>query len=156
MDDHAFASATSLAAAIRDRRVGCVELLDLYLARAERFNPALNAVIAWQVDEARARARKADAALAKGEVWGPLHGVPMTVKESHNVKGLKTTFGNPAFRDNVATSNAVVVDRLLDAGARSLGERTAQQAPLRLARVLPALRRAPDPGRGHGFPPTRE
>jgi amidase len=65
MDDHAFASATSLAAAIRDRRVGCVELLDLYLARAERFNPALNAVIAWQVDEARARARKADAALAK-------------------------------------------------------------------------------------------
>ena len=65
MDDHAFASATSLAAAIRDRRVGCVELLDLYLARAERFNPALNAVIAWQVDEARARARAADAALAK-------------------------------------------------------------------------------------------
>jgi amidase len=110
MDDHAFASATSLAAAIRDRRVGCVELLDLYLARAERFNPALNAVIAWQVDEARARARKADAALAKGELWGPLHGVPMTVKESYNVKGLKTTFGNPAFRDNVATSNSVVVD----------------------------------------------
>ena len=67
MDDRAFASATELAAEIRNRRIGCVELLDFFLARAGRHNPALNAVIVWQVDQARERARAADAALARGE-----------------------------------------------------------------------------------------
>ena len=122
MAGHAFASATRLADEIRDRRIGCLELLDFYLARAERLNPALNAIIAWQIDAARRRARDADAALAKGEVWGPLHGIPMTVKESFNVTGLPTTFGNPLWRDNIATSNAVVVDRLLQAGAVIFGK----------------------------------
>jgi amidase len=122
MDETAFASATRLAAEIRDRRIGCLELLDFFIARAEKFNPALNAVIAWQVDAARDRARAADAAIARGEIWGPLHGVPMTAKESYNVKGLPTTFGNPVYRDNIAASNAVVIDRLLDAGAVIYGK----------------------------------
>lgn len=122
MDERAFVSATWLAREIRDRRIGCLELLDFYLARAERHNPALNAIIAWQVDTARQRARDADAALAKGEVWGPLHGIPMTVKELFNVAGLPTTFGNPRWKDNIATSNAVVVDRLLQAGAIVYGK----------------------------------
>src|ERR1700747_2798901 len=122
MDDRAFASATELSAEIRDRRIGCVELLDFYLARAERHNPALNAIVVWQVDEARERARAADAALARGEHWGPLHGIPMTVKESFNVSGLPTTFGNPLWKDNIAGSNAVVVDRLLQAGAIVFGK----------------------------------
>jgi amidase len=122
MDDYAFASATRLAAEIRDRRVGCLELLDFHLARAERHNPALNAVVAWQVEAARERARAADAALARGENWGPLHGVPMTVKESYNIKGLPTTYGDPQFRDNIATSNAVVVERLTGAGAIIYGK----------------------------------
>jgi hypothetical protein len=82
MDDRAFASATQLANEIRDRRIGCVELLDFYLARAERHNPALNAIVVWQLEQARERARAADAAVARGEHWGPLHGIPMTVKES--------------------------------------------------------------------------
>src|SRR5947209_18851372 len=107
MGDRAFASATELSDEIRDRRIGCLELLDFHLARAERHNPALNAIIAWQIDLARQRARDADAALAKGEVWGPLHGIPMTVKESFNVARLPTTFGNPLWKDNIATSNAV-------------------------------------------------
>ena len=122
MDAHAFGSAAQLAVEIRDRRVGCLELLDFYLARAERHNPALNAVIVWQVDAARQRARDADAALAKGEVWGPLHGIPMTVKESFNVAGLPTTFGNPLWKDNIAKGNAVVTDRLLQAGAIVFGK----------------------------------
>jgi len=122
MDAYAFGSATQLALEIRDRRVGCLELLDFYLARAERHNPALNAIIAWQIDAARQRARDADAALAKDEVWGPLHGIPMTVKESFNVSGLPTTFGNPLWKDNIATNNAVVVDRLLQAGAIVFGK----------------------------------
>src|SRR5205823_203063 len=117
MGDRAFASATELSNEIRDRHIGCVELLDFYLARAERYNPALNAIVVWRVDNARERARAADAALARGERWGPLHGIPMTVKESFNVAGLPTTFGNPLWKDNIATGNAFMIDRLLQAGA---------------------------------------
>jgi amidase len=122
MDDRAFASAIQLSNEIRERRIGCVELLDFYLARAERHNPALNAIVVWQIGQARDRARAADAALARGECWGPLHGVPMTVKESFNVAGLPTTFGNPIWKDNIAAENAFLVDRLLQAGAIIFGK----------------------------------
>src|SRR5271155_5931194 len=122
MDDRAFASGTELTNEIRDRRIGCVELLDFYLARAERHNPTLNAIIAWQVDAARQRARAADDALAHGERWGALHGIPMTVKESFNVANLPTTFGNPLWKDNIAAGNAFLIDRLLQAGAIVFGK----------------------------------
>ena len=122
MEERAFASATRLAGEIRDRRIGCLELLDFFVARAERHNPALNAVVAWQVDRARERARAADAALGRGEIWGPLHGVPMTVKESFNVVGLPSTWGNPPWRNNVPAENAVLIDRLLSAGAVIYGK----------------------------------
>jgi amidase len=122
MDEHAFASATDLAGQLRERRIGCVELLDFFVARAERYNPRLTAVIAWQVEPARQRARAADAALAHGEIWGPLHGVPMTVKESFNIAGLPTTWGNPEWKNNIATDNAVLVDRLIAAGAVIYGK----------------------------------
>ena len=69
MNEPAFASATQLARELRDRRIGCLELLDFYLARAARYNPGINAVIVWQVEATRDRARAADAALARGEVW---------------------------------------------------------------------------------------
>ncbi|MGA8400583.1 MAG: amidase family protein, partial [Stellaceae bacterium] len=121
-DNRAFDSATLLAADLRDRKIGCVELLDFFLARAERHNPKLNAIIVWQIDKARDRARAADEALAKGQRWGPLHGVPMTVKESFNLAGLPTTFGNPAWKDNVPAANSVVVDRLQNAGAVIFGK----------------------------------
>jgi len=122
MDDRAFASVTELSTAIGDRRIGCCELLEFYLARAERHNPALNAIVVWQVEQARERARAADAALARGERWGPLHGIPMTVKESFNVAGLPTTFGNPLWKDNIAAENAFLIDRLLRAGAIVFGK----------------------------------
>jgi amidase len=122
MNNRAFASATELANQILDRRIGCVELLDLYLARADRHNPALNAIVVWQIDQARERARAADAALARGERWGPLHGIPMTVKESFNVAGLPTTFGNPLWKDNIAEGNAFLIDRLVQAGAILFGK----------------------------------
>jgi amidase len=122
MDDRAFASATELSVEIRDRHIGCVELLEFYLARAERHNPALNAIVVWQLDRARERARAADAALARGERWGPLHGIPMTVKESFNVAGLPTTFGNPLWKENIAAGNAFLIDRLLKAGAIVFGK----------------------------------
>jgi len=122
MDDRAFASTTKLTTEIGDRRIGCLELLDFYVARAERHNPALNAIVVWHVEQARARARAADAALARGERWGPLHGIPMTVKESFNIAGLPTTFGNPLWKDNIAAENAFLIDRLLQAGAIVFGK----------------------------------
>jgi amidase len=122
MHDRAFASASELSAEILDRRIGCAELLDFYLARANRHNPGLNAIVVWQVEQARERAHAADAALARGERWGPLHGVPMTVKESFNVAGLPTTFGNPLWRDNITPGNAFLIDRLLQAGAIVFGK----------------------------------
>ena len=72
MSDLTFKPAVELAELIRDRQIGCLELLDHYLERVSRYNPQLNAIIVQDAD----RARQADAALARGEVWGPLHGVP--------------------------------------------------------------------------------
>ena len=128
--DVPFRSARQLAALIKGRKIGCLELLDLYLARVDKHDPALNAVVVRDVETARRRARAADRALARGRRWGPLHGVPITVKESYDVAGLPTTWGVPALRDNVATKNAVVVDRLLGAGAVLFGK---TNVPLYLA-----------------------
>ena len=117
-----FRSAAALAEAVRDREVSSVELLDLYLQRIARYNPQLNAVIALDEEFARERARAADAALARGEHWGLLHGVPMTVKESFDIDGLPTTWGIPEYRDNIAEHNALAVDRFSDAGAVVFGK----------------------------------
>jgi amidase len=118
----AFRSAKQLAADLRRKKLGCLELLELYLARVEKHDPAINAVVVRDFDRARRRAREADRALARGTPWGPLHGVPITVKESYDVAGLPTTWGLPALRDTRAASNSVVVDRLLGAGAVLFGK----------------------------------
>ena len=122
MTDLHFRSAKQLASDIRRRKVGCLEALDAFLARVARFNPKLNAIVVTDVDGARRRAKQADAALRKGKVWGPLHGVPMTIKESYDVAGLPTTWGLPALKDNIAPRNALPVDRLLAAGVVLFGK----------------------------------
>ncbi|MEQ8349140.1 MAG: amidase [Sneathiellaceae bacterium] len=122
MSELAFRSATDLAAAIRRKEVGAAELLEHYLARVERFDPALNAVVVRDFERARARAAAADAALARGEEWGPLHGVPMTVKEAFNVAGLPTTWGLPELKERPIQGNAATVDSLLGAGAVIFGK----------------------------------
>lgn len=122
MNDIALHSAKRLAGLIRRRKIGCLELLDHYLARVDRFNPDLNAIIVTDIPKARRRAKAADTALAKGDVWGPLHGVPMTVKESFDVAGLPTTWGSPDFKNNIAKTNALAVDRWLGAGVVLFGK----------------------------------
>ncbi len=122
MSDWAFRSTADLARALRERRVGAVELLDLLLARAEAHNPRLNAIVAWDVERARERARAADAATARGESWGPLHGVPMTIKDSIEVVGMPTTSGAPALRDHRPAANAPAAQRAIDAGAIVFGK----------------------------------
>lgn len=122
MTDIAFKSAKQLASLIRRKKIGCAELLEHYLKRVERFNPKLNAIIATDIPRAKKRARAADRALAKGEIWGPLHGVPMTVKESHDVAGLPTTWGVPEFRNAIAEADGLTVQRWTNAGVTVFGK----------------------------------
>lgn len=122
MTDLAFRSATELARMIRDREIGARELTEHYIARIERLDGALNAVVVRDFDRARAAARDADARLARGDAVGPLHGVPMTIKESYDVAGLPTTWGIPPFADNVASADAEVVRRLKRAGVVLMGK----------------------------------
>ena len=115
------ASAGELVAALAARRVSALELTDAAIARIEARDVAINAVVVRDFDRAREAARAADAALARGE-RRPLLGLPMTVKESHNVAGLPTTWGSPGFAGFVASEDSVGVTRLKAAGAVILGK----------------------------------
>ncbi len=130
MQNTPFRSATDLAQDIKAGRLTSRALLDTYLSRVDRYNPGLNAIIVQQREQALARADAADAALARGEDWGPLHGLPMTVKESFDITGLPTTWGIPAMRNNTAQRNALCVQRLIDAGAIVFGK---TNVPIELA-----------------------
>ncbi len=130
MLDLPFRSAGQLAAEVQRKAVSATELLELFLKRMEAFNPRINAIVTTNVETARDRARAADAALARGEIWGPLHGVPMTVKESFDAVGMPTTWGVPDLKDNRPSRNAIAVDRFLGAGAVLFGK---TNVPLYLA-----------------------
>jgi amidase len=117
-----FRSATDAAQAVRRKELSSRELTELLLARIEAVNPALNAIVELRREAALQEAVAADEATARGDDTGPLHGVPMTIKDSFNVSGLHTTWGNPAFKDFVADSDATVVRRLRQAGAIIVGK----------------------------------
>jgi amidase len=117
-----FSSATEIAAAIRLRRASALEVLELFLSRIQKYNPALNAICTLDEAGARARAREADAALARGEVWGPLHGVPMTIKDALETAGVRTTGGYPPLSNHVPKKDATAVARLKAAGAVLIGK----------------------------------
>ncbi len=122
MLDTPFRSAVDLVREIKSRRISSRDLLEIYLARVDRLNPSINAVVVERREQARQQADAADAALRKGDDWGPLHGLPMTVKESYNIAGLPTTFGLPAMKDNLAAADAMSVSSLTQAGAIVFGK----------------------------------
>ncbi|MDJ0836098.1 MAG: amidase [Acidobacteriota bacterium] len=122
MSDMVFQSAGVLAQALQKRELSCEEALDLHLDRVRRLDGKLNAVPAIDEESARKRAREADTALAAGESWGPLHGVPMTIKDSFEVTGMPTTSGAPKLKNHVSKTNADAVQRLMDAGAVVFGK----------------------------------
>ena len=122
MTSSAFQSATELLAALRQRKLGSRELLEDALARVERWNPAVNAVVTLDVERARAAADAADRALAAGDATGPLHGLPMTVKDSYETAGLRTTCGVPELAGHVPAHDAIAVARLRAAGAVIFGK----------------------------------
>lgn len=117
----AYRSIGELRAMLDARKISAGELLDQTIARIEARDAKINAVVVRDFDRARAAARAADAALARGE-RSPLLGIPMTVKESFNVGGLPTTWGFPHGRDWKAADDAVAVARLKQAGAVILGK----------------------------------
>ena len=110
-------SATELAAAVRRREVSSTEILDHLVDRIERLDGEINAVVQWDLDRARGLAREADDAVVQGIAGGPLHGVPMTVKDSFQTEGCITTSGSPDLADFVPTEDSWPVARLRDAGA---------------------------------------
>jgi len=97
-------------------------LLAFYKERFERLNQKINAIVTVDFDAAEQRAKAADEALSKGEIWGPLHGLPMTVKDSIEVKGMPCTSGFPGLKEHFPQSKADVVESLLDAGAIIFGK----------------------------------
>lgn len=116
------ATATELAQAIRERRLSSREFLGFLLDRAAERNPAINAIVAWDIERARAVAKAADDATARGEFAGPLHGLAMTVKDVFETEGLVTTSGAPELAGHVPAADAIAVARLKAAGAIVFGK----------------------------------
>ena len=128
-------SATDLAQRIASRQISSAEAVDANLARIDAVNPALNAVVQVLADEARASAVLADKKLAAGELAGPLHGVPFTVKENIDMAGLPTTWGVPALAKAVVPADAPVVERMRAAGGIAIGRTNLPDMALRVHTV---------------------
>lgn len=126
-DDLAFLSASDLGAAIRVRRVSPVEAVGAVLDRIERLNPRLNAFWTVTAESARREAAAAEAAVMRGEGLGPLHGVPVSVKDLVITRGVLTTFGSRIYEKNVPQEDAPLVERLKAAGAILIGKTTSPE-----------------------------
>jgi len=122
MDNLPFSTLAQLAQAIRTCEVSVVEVLRAQLDHIERHNPAINAIVTLDTERALRRAREADEALSRGEVWGSLHGVPVTIKDCFETAGLRTTSGYPPFAEYVPQRDAAAVALLRQAGAIILGK----------------------------------
>jgi Asp-tRNA(Asn)/Glu-tRNA(Gln) amidotransferase A subunit family amidase len=121
-DDLAFASASHLSQLLDRRDVSSVELTRLFLERIERLNPRLNAYLTVSDEVAIAQAEAADAAIARGERRGPLHGLPISIKDLAVTKGIRTTRGSLVFKDWIPDEDDIVVERLRASGAVFLGK----------------------------------
>ena len=125
-------SALDLAADIRSQKVSSREVVDAHLERIAQVNGQVNAIVRVLVDEARAGADAADAAVKAGKPLGVFHGVPFTIKENIDVVGYPTTQGIPALAEAFPTLNAPVVDRMLGAGAIPIGRTNLPDLGLRI------------------------
>ncbi len=116
-----FKTAVELSAALGARKVSAVELVQDAIGRIEHHDIKINAVCVRDFERALDAARAADAARGRGENR-PLLGIPLTVKESYNVAGLPTTWGNPAQKDFRPPEDALAINRVKDAGGVILGK----------------------------------
>ena len=121
-DDITSLSAVELAARIRRKELSASEVLEAHLARIERMNPRVNAIVTLVPDRAREWARAADERQASGAALGPLHGLPVAHKDLVETAGIRTTRGSPYYKDYVPTTDALIVKRLRAAGAITVGK----------------------------------
>lgn len=121
-DDLCFTPAVELARKLRDRELSARELLGAFLDRIERVNPELNAIVTLDPEGALRQALDADEAAARGETLGPLHGLPIAVKDLADTAGMRTTYGSPLFARHVPDTDAAQVARLRAAGALIIGK----------------------------------
>ncbi len=117
-----FMTASQLADKISTGELSSVQVVEAFLAQIDAHNPVLNAIVTLDREGALKRAAEADAALASGTLWGPLHGVPFTIKDNLATQGVRTTSGYPLCTNYIPDKNATVVKRLLDAGGILLGK----------------------------------
>ena len=122
MSELIYRSASWMARAVRAGEVSAVELVDAHLERIAEVNPALNAVVALCAERAREEARAADASVARGDELGALHGVPFTLKDSHDTAGVVSTGGTLGRKGYVPEADSTVAARLRAAGAILLGK----------------------------------
>lgn len=115
-------SAIALAERIRRKDVSAREVMEAHLARIARVNPKVNAVVTLVAERAMDEARLADAQQARGEPLGVLHGLPLAHKDLVETAGIRTTYGSPLYKDNVPTTDALIVRRTRAAGAITLGK----------------------------------
>ena len=117
-----FESASAIAGLIASGEVSCVEVVEAHLDRIHAVNPRLNAVVTFASERAREEAIMADKALATGKTLGPLHGVPITIKDSFDTEGIVSTASTEGRRQFVPSEDATAVARLRAAGAILLGK----------------------------------
>ena len=117
-----FDSAHEILEKIKQREVSSLEVLESFLAQVEKVNPTINAIVALDIERAKEKAIEADNKINLKSKLGPLHGLPMTIKDAFEVEGIVSTGGNPAWKDNIPKRNAEAVQRLVDAGAIIFGK----------------------------------
>ena len=122
--------AYELANKIKNKEISSLELTQHFIDRIEKYDDKINAVVVRTFDDAIEAAKKADEAISKQDSLGPLHGIPMTIKESYNIQGQCTSWGIPDYKGNIAKEDGLAVKRLKKAGAHFLGK---TNVPMNLA-----------------------
>jgi amidase len=122
MNDIVYASAKSIAKAIKEKEISSCEVVEFCLKHIEKVNPKINAVVCIDEEKALLEAKKADDELSKGHIRGPLHGVPMTIKDNLDTAGMVTTGGTKGRESFIPKVDATVVSRLREAGAILVGK----------------------------------
>lgn len=120
--DICFLSAIEMAHAIQSGQLSARDAMEAHLQQIDRLNPALNAMVTLVPEQAMAQARLTDEAFAHGRVLGPLHGLPVAIKDLHDTAGIRTTYGSRIFENHVPEQDTIVVERLKNAGAIVIGK----------------------------------
>ena len=120
--DICFLPAVEMARLIQRKKLSAREVIEAHLNQIERVNPKVNAIVTLTAERALENARKADETQVRGARLGPLHGLPVVHKDLHDTAGVRTTYGSRIFKDNVPKQDAIIVERIVQAGAIALGK----------------------------------